>query len=233
MHDEMTRKNEGKHLAKRISIKDVAREAGVSMATVSYVLNNTADAGIGRETAIRVQETARRMNYVPSISARTMINRRSNLIGIIIPQTRLGQQLMFNNPFYSEFLCAAEHAVRERGYHVLISGTGPHQDYPSIARMRQLDGIIILGPYLCEYLSALKETGIPTALVDAYVDDPYFHKVGIDDRAGGYMATKYLLDKGHRRIAFLSEPALRQGAHEQRFFGYRDALHEAGIPFEV
>lgn len=233
MHDEITRKNEGKHLAKRISIKDVAREAGVSMATVSYVLNNTADAGIGLETAMRVREVARRLNYVPSISARTMINRHSNLIGIVIPQTRLSQQLMFNNPFYSEFLCAAEHAVRERGYHLLISGTGPHQDYANIARMRQLDGIIILGPYFGEYLKELKETGIPTALVDAYIDDPYFHKVAIDDRAGGYMATKHLLDKGHRRIAFLSEPVPRQGAHEQRFLGYRDALHEAGISFEA
>ena len=74
-------------MAKRISIKDVAREAGVSMATVSYVLNSMADAGIGQETAMRVRETARRLNYVPSISARTMINHRSNLIGIIIPQS--------------------------------------------------------------------------------------------------------------------------------------------------
>ena len=94
-----------------------------------------------------------------------------------------------------------------------------------------MDGIIILGPYLCEYLNALKETGIPTALVDAHVDDPYFHKVGIDDRAGGYMATKHLLDKGHRRIAFLSEPVRHQNTLEQRFLGYRDALHEAGVPF--
>lgn len=218
-------------MAKRISIKDVAREAGVSVTTTSYVLNNVQSARIGHETAERVREAAKRLNYVPNLSARTMINRKSGLIGVIIPQTGSSHQLMFNNPFYGEFLGALEYTVRENGYHLLISGTGANQDYTSIARMRQLDGIIILGTYPCEFLDDIKRTGIPVVLVDAYVNDHYFHAVSINDRYGGYIATRYLIEKGHKNIAFLSERIREQGVHEQRFLGYKDALEEAEIPF--
>jgi len=219
-------------LVKRITIKDVAREAGVSVTTTSYVLNNNPKARISDETAERVRKAAKRMHYVPRSSARTMINRESKLIGVIIPQTGSRNTLMFANPFYGEFLSAVEHAIREQGYHVLLSGTGPNQDYSQVAQMRELDGIIILGTYPCDFLDEIKETGIPAVLVDAYVDDYYFHTVGNNDRYGGYIATKYLIDKGHQKIAFISEQLREKGVHEQRFQGYCDALTEADLPLK-
>jgi LacI family transcriptional regulator len=217
---------------KRVSIKDVAREAGVSVTTTSYVLSGKPDARISAETARIVRETAERLHYVPRMSARTMINHKSKLIGVIIPQTGSSSYLMFNNPFYGEFLSAVEYTVRQKGYHLLISGTGPNQDYSSIAQMRQLDGIIILGTYPCAFLDEIKTIGIPVVLVDAYIDDHYFHTVSINDRYGGYLATKYLIDCGHTRIAFVSETLREGGVHYQRFLGYQDALKEAGIPIE-
>jgi LacI family transcriptional regulator len=219
-------------LRKRASIKDVAREAGVSVTTTSYVLNRKSNVRISEETAQKVREAAETLNYVPSISARTMTSQRSQLIGAIIPQTGSSHRLMFDNPFYGEFLSAVEYEVRERGYHLLVSGTGPNQDYSSLAQMRDLDGIIILGTYPCEYLDELKKTGIPVVLVDAYVQDHYFHTVSIDDRHGGYLATDYLIKNGHRKIAFVAEKLRGHGIHEQRFLGYRDALVEAGIDFD-
>lgn len=217
-------------MTKRITIKDVAKEAGVSVTTTSYVLNNNPKARIGDETAERVREAAKRLNYVARSSARTMINRESKLIGVIIPQTGSSNKLMFSNPFYGEFLSAVEHAIREQGYHVLLSGTGPNQDYSQVAQMRELDGIIILGTYPCDFLDEIKETGIPVVLVDAYVDDYYFHTVGNNDRYGGYIATKYLIEKGHQKIAFISEQLREMGVLEQRFKGYCDALKEANLP---
>lgn len=219
-------------MRKRASIKDVAREAGVSVTTTSYVLNRKSNVRISDETARKVREAANKLNYVPRMSARTMINQKSQLIGAIIPQTGSSHRLMFDNPFYGEFLSAVECEVRERGYHLLVSGTGPNQDYSSIAQMRDLDGIIILGTYPCEYLDELKRTGIPVVLVDAYIRDHYFHTVSIDDRHGGYLATNYLIEKGHRKIAFIAEKLRGYGIHEQRFLGYRDALAEAGIDFD-
>lgn len=217
-------------MAKRTTIKDVAREAGVSVTTASYVLNKNPKARISAETAERVRKVAKRMHYVPRSSARTMIKRESKLIGVIIPQTGSRSRLMFANPFYGEFLSAAEYAIREQGYHVLLSGTGPNQDYSQVAQMRELDGIIILGTYPCDFLDEIKETGIPAVLVDAYVDDHYFHTVGNNDRYGGYIATKHLIEKGHKKIAFVSEKLREKGVHEQRFQGYCDALKEAGLP---
>jgi DNA-binding LacI/PurR family transcriptional regulator len=217
-------------LRKRVSLKDVAREAGVSVTTASYVLNRKPDARISEETSRRVRAAAKRLKYVPNISARTMISRRSQLIGVIIPQTGSSHRLMFDNPFYGEFLSAVEYVVREGGYHLLLSGTGPYQDYSSIAQMRNLDGVIIVGTYPSEFLDELKKTGIPVVLVDAYIQDHYFHTVSINDRHGGYLATKYLIDKGHREIAFVSEKLRDKGVHHQRFLGYSDALEEAGIP---
>ncbi|MCK9524694.1 MAG: LacI family transcriptional regulator [Limnochordia bacterium] len=219
-------------MRKRVSIKDVAREAGVSVTTTSYVLNQKSTGRISEETAQKVLKVAERLNYVPNISARTMISQKSQLIGAIIPQTGSSRRLMFDNPFYGEFLSAVESEVRERGYHLLVSGTGPNQDYSSIAQMRNLDGIIILGTYHCEYLDEIKKTGIPVVLVDAYVQDHYFHTVSINDRHGGYLATKYLVEKGHRKIAFVAEKLRGQGVYEQRFLGYCDALTEAGLRFD-
>lgn len=219
-------------MRKRVSIKDVAQEAGVSVATTSYVLNDIESARISADTARKVREAATRLNYVPSISARTMISRKSQLIGAVIPQTGTSQRLTFDNPFYGQFLSAVEYMVRQNDYHLLVSGTGPNQDYSSVAQMRDLDGIIILGTYPCDFLDEIKQTGIPVVLVDAYVQDHYFHRVNIDDRYGGYIATKYLIEKAHQRIAFVSERPRGSGVHEQRFLGYLDALEETGIPFD-
>ncbi|MGI6149984.1 MAG: LacI family DNA-binding transcriptional regulator [Limnochordia bacterium] len=218
-------------MRKRVSIKDVAREAGVSVTTASYVLNRKPGTRISDETARKVRAAAKRLKYVPNISARTMISQKSQLIGVIIPQTGPSHRLMFDNPFYGEFLSAVEYELREQGYHLLLSGTGPYQDYSCIAQMRSLDGIIIMGTYPSNFLEEIKQLGIPVVLVDSYIEDQYFHRVNINDRYGGYLAAKYLIDKGHRRIAFVAEKLREQGVLHERFLGYRDALAEAGITF--
>jgi LacI family transcriptional regulator len=218
-------------MRKRFGIQDVAREAGVSVTTTSYVLNKKENTRISEETAARVRAVAKKLGYVPSLSARTMVNRHSSLIGIIIPQIGPGRQFMFSNPFYGDFLSAAEYTVRESGYHLLISGTGANQDYATVIKTRQLDGVILVGAYPSDYLQNMKQTGIPIALVDSYIEDHYFHKIGINDRYSGYLGTHYLIDKGHRRIALVCGDAPSGGVMEQRLLGYQDALAEAGIPF--
>jgi LacI family transcriptional regulator len=217
---------------KRVSIKDVAREAGVSTTTISYVLNNRLDQNISHETTARVLDVVKKLGYVPNLSARSLISRKSNLIGVIIPQTEPGKEFMFSNPFYGEFLSSVEYTARQNGYHLLISGTEKDQSYMAIARNRDVDGIIIVGTYPSEYLEELKQIGVPAILVDAYITDGSFPAIGIDDRLGGLMATRYLLQKGHRRIAFVSGVLMKDGVIEKRFLGYRDALAEADVPYE-
>ena len=176
-----------------------------------------------------MRDVARRMGYVPSTSARTMINRKSQLIGVIIPQTGSTSIMDFRNPFYAEVLSGIEHLARDGGYHILISVTGPNQDYSNVAQMRQLDAIIIIGTYPSKLLEDIKQTGIPVVLVDAYVEDVAFHQVRTDDRQGAYLATEHLLKLGHRSIAFVAEAIRFPGVFEQRYLGYCDALKAWGL----
>ena len=214
---------------KRISIKDVAKEAGVSASTVSYVLNRTPTETISPETTQRVMDAVKKLGYVPNLNARSLSSRRSNLIGVLIPQTEPGKELMFSNPFYGELLSSIEYTARQHGYHLLLSGTKEDQDYLSIARNRGVDGVIIVGTYPGENLMQLKTLDVPIVLVDSYVKDDAFHTIGIEDREGARTATRYLISKGHRRIAFVSGSIRENGVNMKRFQGYRDAMQEAGL----
>lgn len=214
---------------KRVSIKDVAREAGVSATTVSYVLNRHPGETISAETTQRVLEAAQRLNYVPNLNARSLSSRHSNLIGVLIPQTEPGKEFMFSNPFYGELLSAIEYTARSSGYHLLLSGTQEDQNYRCVAQNRGVDGIIIVGTYPGKNLDELRSMDIPIVLVDSYVTDEAFHTIGIDDKAGARKATEYLLSMGHREIAFVSGSIREHGVNSKRYQGYCDALRAAGL----
>ena len=214
---------------KRVSIKDVAKEAGVSAATVSYVLNRNPSETISAETASRVREAVARLGYVPNLNARSLSSRRSNLIGVLIPQTEPGKEFMFSNPFYGELLSAIEYTARKNGYHLLLSGTQKDQSYLSVAQNRGVDGIIIVGIYPGKNLEELRHINVPIVLVDSYVTDEAFHTIGINDREGARMATRHLIENGHRHIAFVSGSIREHGVNSKRYQGYCDALAEAGL----
>jgi DNA-binding LacI/PurR family transcriptional regulator len=213
---------------KRATIKDVANEAQVPPATISYVLNNKES--ISPETRERVMQAIQKLNYVPNLSARGLAAKNSRLIGVVIPQTEESSMLMFNNPFYSEIIGSIEYGARVNGYHVLISGTNADDSYLRLARERNLDGIIIIGMYPDEFYNELKKSQIPIVLIDSYCADHYFHSVQINDRYGAYIATKHLLDSGHRDIALIAGELKRNGVVEMRYLGYCDALKEYGVP---
>ncbi len=215
---------------RKVSIRDVAREAGVSIATVSYVLNRISTQTISEDTQQKVRAAAARLGYVPNLNARSLTSRRTNLIGVVIPQTEPGREFMFDNPFYGALLSSLEYTARTHGYHLLLTGPRSGQSYIGIARNRGVDGIVIVGSYPTESLDELHQLSIPVVLVDTYVKDEAFHTIGIDDRRGGRMAVEYLLSQGHRGIAFLSGDISEHGVMRQRWLGYRDALEAAGLP---
>ena len=143
-------------MRKQVSVRDVAREAGVSPATVSYILNDTPGLSFTPETRQRVLAAAEKLHYVANQAAKTLGSGRaegivqSKLIGVVIPQTenkRKESHIMFGNPFYGTFLSAVELEARRAGYQLILSGTNPGQSYIDIAKSRTLDGVIILGAY--------------------------------------------------------------------------------------
>lgn len=216
-------------ILRRVSIKDVAKEAGVSASTVSYVLNRTPTETISVDTTERVMAAVKKLNYVPNLNARSLSSRRSNLIGVLIPQTEPGKEFMFSNPFYGELLSSIEYTARQNGYHLLLSGTQEDQNYLSIAQNRGVDGIIIVGTYPGDHLNGLKAIGVPIVLVDSYVKDEAFHTIGIEDREGARMATNHLIERGHRHIAFISGSIREHGVNMKRWQGYCDAMAAAGL----
>ncbi len=215
-------------MKQRATIKDVAREANVSPATISYVLNGKES--ISEETKLRVHKAMEKLNYIPNLSARGLVKNTSKLIGVVIPQTEPGSTLLFNNSFYSEIMSSIEYYARIQGYHVLISATDANESYFKLAKQRNLDGIIIIGAYPDCFFMDIKKTQIPIVIIDSYFEDHYFHSIQINDRYGGYIATKHLLDKGHRRIGIFTGCIKEGGVVKKRYDGYVDALKEYGLP---
>lgn len=228
-----------KSVRKQVSVRDVAREAGVSPATVSYILNDTPGLSFTPETRQRVLAAAEKLHYVANQAAKTLGSGRaegiaqSKLIGVVIPQTenkRKESHIMFGNPFYGTFLSAVELEARRAGYQLILSGTNPGQSYIDIAKSRTLDGVIILGAYPSDDVAEYKKYKIPAVLVDCYgSSDSFFYSVRTDDRLGGYLATKYLIEQGHRRIAIVTGELKAHGVNSERYLGYLDALREAGL----
>lgn len=211
----------------RVTLKDIARETGLSTATVSYVLNGKEN--VLEETKQKVKEAAEKLGYVTNYSARSLVMNSSNLLGVVIPQTEPGSALVFENPFYSEILSSIEYHARRIGYHIIISGTDADENYYKLAKERNLDGIIIIGVYSENFYSGLQNAKIPIVLVDSYIDDKTFNCVRINDEQSAYEMTKYLIGKGHRDIALITGKLKDGGVHEKRYKGYVKALTEAGI----
>ena len=211
----------------RTTLKDVARRAGVSSATVSYVLNGKRT--ISEDTKRRVREAIEELDYVPDLAARGLSRRDSMLIGVVVPQTEPGDRLMFQNSFYSEVLGSIEYYARQRGYHILISATDANESYLTLAKQRNLDGIIVIGMYPDEFYQQMKKTQIPIVLIDSYCNDHYYNNIRIDDAYGSYLATRYLLECGHRDAAFFAGQLKENGVMQKRLAGYRQALEDNGL----
>ena len=205
----------------RATLKDVAQEAGVSSATVSYILNGKRS--ISEETKARVMEAIKKLDYVPDLNARGLTMRDSKLIGVVVPQTEPGERLMFQNSFYSEILGSIEYYARLSGYHILISATDANESYLTLAKKRNLDGIIVIGMYPDEFYQQMKKTQIPIVLIDSYCGDHYYHSIRIDDAYGSYLAAKHLLSHGHREIAFFCGQIKENGVMKKRLIGFQQA----------
>ena len=211
------------------TIKDVANKVGVSVATVSYVLNGKKK--ISEDTKKKIYEAIEELNYVPNINAQGLNSHSSRLIGVVVPQTENGDKLMFQNAFYGEVLGSIEYWARQKGYHVIVSATDTNESYLKLAKQRNLDGIIVIGMYPDEFYKELKKTDIPIVLIDSYCNDFYYHSIRIDDAYGSYLATKYLLENGHSEIAFFVGQVKDNGVMKKRLLGYKQALEQFGVEY--
>lgn len=214
-----------------VTLKDIAAEAGVSITTVSNVVHNRASR-VSPERVAKIWEIIDRLHYVPSMTARALANDDSSVIGVITHMTPQNIGSTMSDPFLSTFVEGIESRTREEGYFLMIRSVENAQDLVRLSRSWCLSGVILTGIFQDEFFEGIQNLGIPFVLIDSYIDSPDVHNIGLDDEKGTYIATKHLLENGHRVIAFASPTIRAGGVVEKRFQGYCRALEEYGIAFD-
>jgi len=217
-----------------ITLKDIAAEAGVSIMTVSNVINGN-HSKVSQKNIERIQKIIEKYNYVPNLTARSLTAKSSKIIGVILPIKGSFKNL-FNDPYISELFGIIQNVVRENGYYLMIRSVKDVSDISTLIKNWNMDGAIFLMPdYDNLIYSILKENKLPMVFLDSYSEIDNIISVGINDFKGGYIATRYLINNGHKRILFAG-PCHKNNApiHQilQRLEGYKKALSEFNIPFD-
>ena len=210
-----------------VRLKDIAERAGVSIMTVSKALRDEPD--VSGSTRARIKLLAQEMGYVPDSVAQGLRNRKTKLLGLLIPSLA--------NPIFARLVLAIQERAFELGYDILLGYTlhNPEREETCIRRFlsRRVDGLILSPVYRIEtearIYQELLARRMPTVLLGHAV--PFcsqFVNVATDDLSAGFTLTQHLLQLGHRRIAFLAGPPGTPWSRE-RFEGYRRALRQAGL----
>ncbi|MFL6113259.1 MAG: LacI family DNA-binding transcriptional regulator [Catenulispora sp.] len=207
-----------------VGIKDVAREAGVSVGTVSNTFNRPDS--VAPETRERIHAVIKRLGYVRSESARQLRVGHSRIIALLM--------LDLGNPFFVDLARGAERAAQARGLRVMMSSSAGSADeeaeYVNLFVEQRVRGVLVTpADATGTNLAALHRHRIPYVVVDRLVDDPHACSVSVDDVAGGELALTHLLALGHRRIAFVSGPSHLQQIRDRREGALR-AIKAAGLP---
>ncbi|MBE8567516.1 HTH-type transcriptional repressor PurR [Vibrio sp. OPT20] len=206
------------------TIKDVARLAGVSTTTVSHVINKTRF--VAEATQEKVNKAVDELNYAPSAVARSLKCNTTRTIGMLVTQS--------TNLFFSEVIDGVESYCYRQGYTLILCNTGgiyeKQRDYIRMLAEKRVDGILVMCSDLTEELRGMldRHADIPKVIMDWGPESSQADKIIDNSEEGGYLATKYLIDHGHSKIACLSGH-LDKAACVERIAGYKRALNEAKI----
>ena len=206
------------------TIYQVAERAGVSLSTVSRVLNGKAS--VNKVLKERVEKAVKELNYRPNSVARSLANNRTDSVGVLVPE--------LNAPFFGDLMQAVESTLRAADKHVIISvGRNcleTEKDAVEFLISRNCDALIMHAEALSdEYLLELNQSKLPVALVNRQVEGLPEACTSLDNEKGGYLATRHLLELGHKDIAYISGPTDKCDA-SLRLEGHKRALSEAGLP---
>jgi len=209
----------------RVSIKDIAKAAGVSHSTVSRALSDSSL--VSDETKARVQRLAREMGYSPNALARSLVTRQTHTVGVVVTTIA--------DPFIAEVVQGIEATAHDHGFTSILcnSGAEPEREIAAVEMLRskRVDGVIVTSSRVgALYLEHLERIGVPIVLINNHNEQRgrYTFTVTVDNRHGGYLATQHLIELEHRRIAYVTAPA-DHSSDLDRMTGYRQALGQAGI----
>lgn len=211
------------------TLQDVARHAGVSIATVSKALSNTPY--VAEKTREKVLHAVHELGYTPNLAARALSRGKTNIIGVVFPYV---YDPIFSDPLTMQIIEGIEQECRERGYHLLLSSPylslqGTSESYQRLIKSGYMDGMIAIDnvPVASVTTPAL-QSNIPTVTIGYH---KAMHSVRSDDGSGGEQLLKHLLSHGHRNIGIISVPQDTNFALNARLEGIRDAAKQYQIDF--
>ena len=208
-----------------VTIQDVAKTAGVSVSTVSRVLNGKVD--VAPETQVRIRSVIDDLGYTTNLAARSMRSFKKNMVGLIMPDIAY--------PFAIEVMKGVNRAIAESEFDLLVYTTGDvrksgrafhEQKYVSLLTNSISDGVVIVAPVAGEF-----NIDAPIVSIDPVVSNPNYPAVHATNYQGALEAMEYLLALGHKRIGFISGRAELESSN-RRLKGYREALKKAGLPVD-
>lgn len=213
-------------MATKVTLKEIAQEVGLSVTSVSLVLNNR-PCKISEASKERIREVARRRHYIPNQIARSLVTRHTNTIGLVVPN--------IESRFFSRLAKTLEIGCRERGYALFITNSDdtPANDVTLVQLLvnRGVDGLFVVvsdemgtDPSLQDNLQQLP---VPYVMVDRFIESLNSDRVRFNNSEGGYLATSYLLDHGHKNVACIVNPDSNTG--QERLDGYVRAHKERGL----
>jgi len=206
-----------------VTLKDIAKVAGVSCATVSRALSNHPD--INEETKKRIRKISQEMNYIPNPSARSLKGKNTNMIGLIIPD--------ISNPFFAELALGVESFANENGYCVFLCNTDwkyeREKTYVDVLNVKRVDGIIISS--VTENADHHITSQAPVVYVTEGPKHEGVHYVGIDNKLGASMIVEYLIKLGHKDIVYIGGSE-KTSTNRERYEGYKQSMEKYKLPFD-
>ncbi len=212
--------------SRKVNITDIAKKTGLSITTVSRILNGKAEQyRISKISRQKVTEAAKELNYVPDLFAANLRTGKSKTIALIVPS--------LNNPFFADIASTINAEVRKFGYVTMISDS---DENPEIEKMelqqvmsRKIEGLVIVPcGNKSDYIKQLYDQGLPVICIDRYFENLDLPFVSTDNYDGAFNATKHLIENGHTRIACIQ--GVRQSTPNRlRVAGFRDAMEKEGL----
>ena len=209
------------------TIYEVSEAAGVSLATVSRVMNGNAK--VSDRTRKKVEDAMATLGYQPNAIAQSLASNRTNSVGLLVSE--------LHGSYFGDLMSTVEQSLKQNGKHVII--TAGHVDEKreheaiEFLKSRRCDALILHAEAVSDdYLKNLVKGKTPVVVINRKVDDLDEHCFVVDNEKGGYLATQAAIDKGHRHIAYISGPLFKKDTSD-RLAGHKRALEEAGLPFDA
>jgi LacI family transcriptional regulator len=217
---------------KRVTSHDVAKLAGVSRTTVSFVLNDVPHVQIPEETRRRVFEAAENLGYRPDAAARSLATRQTHTLALVLYQSA---DRIVGDAFLANVVRGLSEVAQQRGFRLLLhpfEEIGKSEAYVSLVLENRIDGLVVSGPRSDdEQLPKLRKDGFPLVLL-GQLNGADIHFVDVDNTAAAHRAVSHLIQLGHTRIGLITNAPLEYTASADRWRAYRQALTEAGLVYD-